>query len=62
VFRRTQAIIAHADDLARRNALYRGLDRLLVDAGRRIIPVLNRAGAPQHSGAARAFREAGLIG
>lgn len=60
VYRRTQAIIAHADDLARRNPLYRGLDRLLIDAGRRIIPVLCKAGAPQHPGAARAFRDAGL--
>lgn len=62
VFRRTRAIIAHADDLARRNPLYRGLDRLLVDSGKRIIPVLSKAGAPQHPGAARAFREAGLAG
>jgi len=60
VFRRTKAIIDHADDLARRNPLYRGLDRLLKDAGRRIIPVLGKAGAPQHPGAARAFREAGI--
>lgn len=61
VFRRTRAILTHADDLARRNALYRGLDRLLVDTGRRIIPVLTKAGAPQHPGSVRAFREAGLL-
>jgi uncharacterized protein len=61
VFRRTRAIIDRADDLARRNPLYRGLDRLLQDAGRRIIPVLNKAGVPLHPGAARAFRLAGLM-
>lgn len=61
VYRRTKAIIVHADDLARRNPLYRGLDRLLKDASRRIVPVLDKAGAPQHPGAARAFREAGFV-
>ncbi|MGE5538825.1 MAG: TAXI family TRAP transporter solute-binding subunit [Gemmatimonas sp.] len=60
VFRRTRAIIAGAGDLARRNPLYNGLDRLLRDAGQRVIPVLAKAGALQHPGAARAFREAGL--
>jgi TRAP-type uncharacterized transport system substrate-binding protein len=59
VFRRTRAIIEGADDLARRNPLYRGLDRLLADAARRIIPVLAKAGAAQHPGAARAFAEMG---
>lgn len=61
VFRRTKAIIDRADDLARRNPLYLGLDRLLKDSGRRIVPVLAKAGAPQHPGAARAFREAGIL-
>jgi TRAP transporter TAXI family solute receptor len=61
VVRRTRAIIDHAADLERRNPLYRGLNHLLVESGRRIIPVLAGAGAPQHPGAARAFREAGLM-
>jgi TRAP transporter TAXI family solute receptor len=57
VYRRTRAIIGHADALARRNALYRGLDRLLEESERRIIAVLAKAGAAQHPGAARAFAE-----
>jgi uncharacterized protein len=61
VCRRTRAILAHANDLARRNSLYRGLDGLLRESGRRIIPVLAEAGAPQHPGAARAYREAGYF-
>lgn len=59
VFRRTRAIIRRADDLARRNPLYLGLDRLLAESRRRIIPVLAKAGAAQHPGAARAFAEMG---
>jgi hypothetical protein len=61
VFQRTRAIIQNSDDLARRNPLYCGLDQLLIESGRRIIPVLARAGAPQHPAAARAFRDAGLM-
>ena len=61
VFRRTHAIITHANDLSRRNALYRGLERLLQESGKRIIPVLDKAGAPQHPGAARAYRTAGYL-
>ena len=61
VFRRTRAILTHANDLARRNPLYRGLDKLLEQSGRRIIPVLAKAGVPQHPGAARAYRDAGYL-
>jgi uncharacterized protein len=61
VCRRSRAILSHANDLARRNSLYRGLDKLLREAGKRIIPVLAGAGAPQHPGAARAYREAGYL-
>lgn len=61
VFHRTRAIITHANDLARRNSLYRGLDKLLRESGRRIIPVLAQTGASQHPGAARAYQEAGYF-
>ena len=44
-----------------RNPLYRGLDKLLEQSGRRIIPVLAKAGVPQHPGAARAYRDAGYL-
>ena len=60
-FERTRALIGHAGDLAGREPLFEGLDRLLAEAGRRIIPVLADSGAPQHPAAARAFREAGLL-
>jgi hypothetical protein len=61
VYRRTRAILSHANDLSRRNSLYRGLDKLLRESGKRIIPVLAQAGAPQHPGAARAYQEAGYF-
>jgi TRAP-type uncharacterized transport system substrate-binding protein len=61
VFRLTSAIIAHRDELMRRNALFRGLDRLLASAHDNLIPALERAGASLHRGAQRAFREAGVL-
>jgi uncharacterized protein len=61
VFDLTRAVIDRAADLAQRNPLFQGLDRLLAESGRRIIPVLKKAGAPQHAGAERAFRTKGLI-
>ena len=51
----TRAVIARAKDLAARNPLFLGLDKLLAEAPRRIIPVLEKAGARQHRGAQRAF-------
>jgi TRAP transporter TAXI family solute receptor len=60
-FERARLIISHAQDLAARNALFKGLDQLLAESGRRIIPVLAGSGALQHSAAARAFKEAGLL-
>lgn len=53
----TRALIARSQDLAARNPLFRGLDRLLAEAPNRIIPVLEQAGARQHRGAQRAFVE-----
>jgi hypothetical protein len=61
VFRLTSAVIAHRDELMRRHALFRGLDRLLVAAHDKVIPALEKAGAPLHRGAQRAFREAGVL-
>lgn len=55
VYQLTRAIITRAKDLAERNPLFRGLDKLLADAPSRIIPVLEKAGASQHRGAKRAF-------
>lgn len=51
----TRAVIARAGDLAKRNPLFLGLEKLLAEAPSRIIPVLEQAGAPQHQGAMRAF-------
>jgi TRAP transporter TAXI family solute receptor len=51
----TRAVIARAKDLAARNPLFLGLDKLLAEAPNRIIPVLEKAGAHQHRGAQRAF-------
>jgi TRAP-type uncharacterized transport system substrate-binding protein len=51
----TRAVIAHAGDLAQRNPLFLGLEKLLAEAPNRIIPVLEKAGAKQHRGAQRAF-------
>ena len=61
VYRTVSALIRRADELARRNALFHGLSDLLRQSGRRIIPVLAKAGAAQHPGASRAFKEAGLL-
>jgi TRAP transporter TAXI family solute receptor len=61
VFRLTSGVIANRDELMRRNALFRGLDRLLVSAHDKLMPALERAGAPLHRGAQRAFREAGVL-
>ena len=55
VYQLTRAIITGAKDLAERNPLFGGLDQLLAAAPRRIIPVLEKAGASQHRGAQRAF-------
>jgi TRAP-type uncharacterized transport system substrate-binding protein len=55
VYQLTRAIIVRAKDLAERNPLFRGLDKLLADAPGRIIPVLEKAGAQQHRGSQRAF-------
>lgn len=54
-YRLTQAVIARAGDLAKRNPLFLGLEKLLAEAPSRIIPVLDKAGARQHHGAQRAF-------
>ena len=61
IFRLTSAVIAHRDELMRRHALFRGLDRLLIVAHDRLIPALEHAGASLHPGAQRAFREAGVL-
>lgn len=61
VFQLTRSIIEGADELVRRNALFRGLDGLLKIAGRKLMPVLGLLGAPLHPGAERAFRVAGYI-
>jgi hypothetical protein len=61
VFRLTRSIIEGADDLARRNALFGGLDALLKFAGHKLIPMLELLGAPLHPGSAHAFRAAGYI-
>jgi TRAP transporter TAXI family solute receptor len=61
VFRLTRAVIEGAEELERRNALFRNLDGLLKFAGRKLMPVLGLLGAPAHPGAARAFRAAGYI-
>ena len=55
VYQLTRATMTRAKDLADRNPLFRGLDKLLADAPRRIIPVLEKAGAQLHRGANRAF-------
>lgn len=55
VYQLTRTMITRAKDLAKRNPLFHGLDRLLADAPGRIIPVLEKAGAHQHAGAKRAF-------
>ena len=55
IYQLTLAVIAHAKNLAARNPLFLGLDKLLAEAPKRIIPVLEKAGAHQHKGAQRAF-------
>jgi hypothetical protein len=61
VFRLTRSIIEGAGELARRNALFQGLDRLLTVVGGKLMPVLDLLGAPPHPGALRAFRAARLV-
>ena len=61
IYRAAQSFIAHRADLPGRNALFAGLDKLLSEAGQRIIPTLAKAGAALHPAAARAFRDAGLL-
>lgn len=61
VYRAAKSFIAHRADLPGRNALFAGLDRLLAEAGRGIVPTLAKAGAALHPAAARAFRDAGLL-
>jgi TRAP transporter TAXI family solute receptor len=61
VFQLARSIIEGARNLARRNALFYGLDDLVKSAGRRLIPMLDLLGAPLHPGAVRAFRAAGHI-
>ena len=51
----TRAVIDRAGDLAKRNPLFLGLDKLLATAPSRIIAVLDKAGAAQHPGAKAAF-------
>lgn len=55
IYQLTRAVISRAKDLAARNPLFLGLDKLLAEAPKRIIPVLEKAGAHQHKGAQRAF-------
>lgn len=55
VYRLTRAMITHANDLARRNPLFHGLDKLLASAPSGIISVMEKAGVRQHAGAKRAF-------
>jgi len=62
VFRLTRTIIDGAKELERRNPIFRGLDGLLKNAGKKLVPVLDLLGAPLHPGAARAFRAAGYLG
>lgn len=61
IYNLTHAIIDGAEELERRNALFRGLDGVLKFASRRLMPVLDLLGAPVHPGAKRAFGEAGYI-
>ncbi|MGE5538824.1 MAG: TAXI family TRAP transporter solute-binding subunit [Gemmatimonas sp.] len=61
VFRLASSVLAHCGELMKRNPLFHGLDDLLRDATRKLIPALANAGAPLHPGAERAFREAGIL-
>jgi hypothetical protein len=61
VFGLARSIIEGADELARRNALFHGLDRLLTFVGRKLMPVLELLGAPPHPGALRAFHASGYL-
>ncbi|MPZ56268.1 MAG: TAXI family TRAP transporter solute-binding subunit [Rhizobiales bacterium] len=56
------AIIAHAGELERLNALFAGLDDLLRDLASGGRAQLEFGGVPLHAGALRAYREAGVLG
>ena len=55
------AVIAHAGELAKLNALYDGLDELIRDLARGGRAQFEFGEVPLHPGALRAYREAGLL-
>jgi TRAP-type uncharacterized transport system substrate-binding protein len=56
-----RAVIGHAVELARLNALYTGLDELIRDLASGGQAQLEFGAVPLHPGALRAYREAGLL-
>jgi TRAP transporter TAXI family solute receptor len=56
------AVIAHARELEHENALFAGLDELILDLASGGRAQLEFGGVPLHPGALRAYREAGLLG
>ena len=55
------AVIAHADELGRRNPLFAGLRDLFAPLRSQGPAVLEFGGVALHPGALRAYREAGLV-